>query len=122
MRYATLAILLLSGLFGMSAPVIEASPTCVVTVDVTGPAAISDGQTSCYVTANVGGTTGNYFYNIQIRIGGHLMYTRSFITSSPTINKIVDMSPWGLVVEGASFETKVTVSGVVDTLTVTIGP
>lgn len=116
MRYATLAILLLSGLFGMSAPVIEASPTCVVTVDVTGDTPIYDTQSSFNVTATVGGTTGNYAFNIQVRIEGFVVSSKNYIGSGSSISKTVQTAGWNTFDAGNEIEFRVTVSGVVDSL------
>lgn len=115
MRYATLATLLLLGVFGMSAPVVaDAAP--VVTVDVTGDSPIYDTQTQFNVTANVGGTSGNYFYNIKVKIEGFTLHNRNYLGNGGTISQVIQCGAWGTFDAGNEIEFIVTIGAVADSL------
>lgn len=121
MRYATLAFLLVFGVFGMMAPAaVQATPAPVITVDVTGEDPVFDTDTFVNVQATIGGTTGNYYYNVTVKINGNTMHNKNYLGSGATIDRAVSTTGWGIYDAGNTIEFKVTVSGVFDTYSQTI--
>ena len=122
MRYATLAILsLLSlGVFGMSAPVAAEDRAARVTVTVTGPSTVHATDNPVVVTA-LTDLTGSYVYNITVTVAGTMKHNKNYFGSGTSIVKNVVTTGWGLT-SGQSFDTKVTISGVNNTLSTTVVP
>ena len=120
MRYATLAVLLLLGVFGMTAPVVADINSCVVTVDVTGETPVYETDSIIHVTADVGGTTGNYFYWVKIKIEGNTLVNQRYLGNGASIDRQYSPTSWGIYDAGNEIEFTVTIGTVFDSLVQTI--
>lgn len=91
-----------------------------VNTTVTGPTAVLNTDTQCLVTGTVTGIS-SYMYNITIKVNGVQKHNKNYQGLGSVISKLITgLGTWGMQA-GQSFETKITVSGVFDSLTITIG-
>lgn len=88
-------------------------------VNVSNPSCVYHDQTQVTVTGTVTGLS-SYLYNLTIKVNGATKHNKSYFNSGSAITKLVTgLSTWGLQA-GQTFETKITVSGVSDTLAITV--
>ncbi len=91
-----------------------------IEVNGTGPTSVLNSDTQCTVTATVTGIS-SYMYNVSIKVNSVTRHNKNYFGSGSSISRLVTgMGTWGMQA-GQSFETKVTISGVSDSLTITIG-
>lgn len=100
MRYATLAILLLLGMFGMSASVVAEDGSAPVTCEVTGPAAYDNAGSTMTVTGTVGNPTFNYSFIVRKLVGGvpngQYLYKGPYTGAGGAFSKVVNVSSLSL--------------------------
>lgn len=118
MRYATLAILLLLGVFGMSAPVVAGDHAARVTVTVTGPSTVNASDNPVVVTG-ITDQTGSYFFWIKITVNGTVKHNTRYLGSGTSITKNVATTGWGMSA-GQSFDTQITIGAASNTLSTTV--